>query len=75
MLVSILVFLVLFIIAPRGLANSLNILSSNAGSTSCRATRELQLSMHARMKPCVHRLLLPFKPISSPCDARLFSMS
>ena len=69
---SILVFSV-FMMAPSGSANSLNL--SNNGSTSCSATMALQSSTYARIKPSVPLLLSPLSPNSSRCDARLFSRS
>ena len=72
MLVSILVFSV-FMMAPSGSANSLN-LSSN-GSTSCNATMALQSSTYARIKPRVPLLSSPLSPNSNRCDARWFSRS
>ena len=72
MLVSILVFSV-FMMAPSGSANSLNL--SSSGSTSCKATMALQSSTYARMKPRVPLLSSPLIPNSSRCDARLLSKS
>ena len=71
-LVSILVFSV-FMIAPRGSANSLNL--SSRGSTSCNATIALQSSTYARIKPRVPFLSSPLSPSLSRCDPRLFSSS
>ena len=71
-LVSILVFSV-FIIAPSGSANSLNL--SSKGSTSCSATIALQSSTYTRIKLSVPLLSSPLIPSSSCCDARLFSRS
>eukprot|EP00956_Cyclotella_meneghiniana_P007141 scaffold9678_cov79-Cyclotella_meneghiniana.AAC.6 len=65
-LVSILVFSV-FIIAPSGSANSLNL--SSKGSTSCSATIALQSSTYTRIKLSVPLLSSPLIPSSSCCDA------